>query len=460
MDIIITILAFLVLIGIVVAIHEGGHFFTALACKMRVLEFSLGFGPQLLQKEFGKDKIKFTLRALPLGGFVKPLDESTVTKEEWDAMSESEKTRSFRNAPKWKKALMVAGGPFANFVLAFFIYVYISMFMGSFGVAPRIAEILPNSFMAKAGAMEQDLIQQVDGRNVYFTFDAHSQLVSAAISQKNTTMLVNRSGQQEIIPLNFQEINLKELKDDFAQLSGMYFQGVSGDLMVKSVLPNMPLEAAGVMVGSQILAINSTPVTDLNKLLREIRLNPNTMITLTIKNPNGTIEDKALTPFADKQKGKEVGKIGVEMEVLNQQGLITRNYTILESFEESIFKVNTGVVTTLVSLKKIITGDISIKALSGPLTIADYSGRSAKKGLTSFLLMMAAISIAVGVFNLLPIPLFDGGHLMQYAIETIRNKDFTEKELKLSMYIGYCAIATLFSVALINDFSKYLTYIL
>lgn len=459
MELLITILAFLVLIGIVVAIHEGGHFFTALACKMRVLEFSLGFGPKVFQREFGKDKIKFTLRALPLGGFVKPLDESTVTKEEWAAMSDAERSRSFTNAPKWKKALMVAGGPFSNFVLAFFIYIYVSMFMGSFGVAPKISEILPNSFMSKAGAMEQDIIKQVNGKDVYFTFDAHSEIVSSAISQKNTTMVVERNGNTEIIPLNFQEINLKELKDDFSKLSGMYFQGASGDLIVKRAFPNLPLAKAGVEQGSQIMGINGTPTTDLNKLLREIKANPNKEITLSIKSPTGEIKDFSITPVADKQQGIEVGKIGVELDVQNQVGLITRNYTIFESFSESIYKVHAGVVTTLVSLKKIVTGDISIKTLSGPLTIADYSGKSAKKGLTSFLLMMAAISIAVGVFNLLPIPLFDGGHLLQYGIETIRNRDFTEKELKVSMYIGYCAIACLFSVALINDLTKYLTYI-
>lgn len=461
MDLLITIFAFLLLIGVVITIHEGGHFFTALACKIRVLEFSLGFGPKIFDKEIGKDKIKFTLRALPLGGYVKPLDEKALKPEEWAALSEEEKNRSFARAKKWKKALMVAGGPASNFVLAFVIFLFATAIYGNRGITPVIGEIEDNKIMAQSGFMVGDEIRKVGDKSVDFVSDAHTEIVNSAIGHKDTNILIVRDGKEMSIPVKFSELDLRPLDDNFAKLIGMYFKGLSGDIEIRALSDNMPAKTAGLMPGDKIVSVNGEKTDDLNRVLRIIRNSPDKPVDISyLKRETNTVENIAITPLSVKERGQQVGKIGVEFLVSEDKGYKEKHYNIFQSALISGEKVVDSSMTTIISLKKIVTGEISTKAISGPLTIADYSGRSAKIGLYAYLMMMAAISIAVGIFNLVPIPLFDGGHLAQYAIEAIRRKDFTEEQLKYGQYVGFGAMGGLFALAIFNDLSKYIFYII
>jgi regulator of sigma E protease len=452
MELLYTIFAFLLLVGIVVTIHEGGHFFTAIYSGMKVVEFSVGFGPKILQRRIGKDQVLFTLRLLPLGGYVKPLDESLMDKDQWAALPESEKKRSFLNSPRWKKAAMVAGGPLSNFVLAFFLFLIAFTVIGSQGLPPVVGEVIHDSIFDKSGIQKGDVIKEVNGRPVNFVSDTNNIIANAAISGESITLTTERNTKHSI---NFKGLDLTGLSDDLGQLTGLYFQGQQGPIVIKKVFDDGSASKAGLQAGDNIIAINGVAVNDLNKALRTVRGNPGKKFAITYTR-NGSSFTKDIEAVPTFESGFNVGKIGVELESLKQNQFKIVHLGVLEGISEAANYVVTSTWTNLVSMKKLATGELSTKALSGPLSIADYSGKSAKKGLYTYILMMASISIAVGVFNLLPIPMLDGGYLLQYTIEGIIGKGFTTKQLAFMQFLGIAAMTSLFIFAIGNDINKYL----
>lgn len=455
MEILITIAAFLVLVGIVVTIHEGGHFFTALACKMGIIEFSIGFGPKILQRRIGKQQILFTLRAFPLGGFVKPLDQTTVSPEVWEKLTEEHKQTSFMNSPRWKKALMVAGGPLSNFVLAFFVFIIAFSLVGNKGLPPVIGEVLPNSVVAKSGLKEGDTISSINGKTVNFVGDAHSLIANAAINGETINI---KTEDNKNLTVNFSQLNLHELGDDLGKLTGVYFQGSIGEITIKKVTEDGVAAKNGLTEGDTIISVNGVESKDINKILRVIRNNPGKTVEVKYMHDQQELVKK-ITLDSKNSSGVLVGKLGVEFETPDSDKLKTVHMGIIDSASEAFDRVTSSTWTTIVSIKKLVTGEISTKAISGPLSIADYSGKSAQRGLFPYLMMMAAISIAVGVFNLLPVPMLDGGHLMQYAIEGVRGKSFTIKQLENIQYVGIAMMTGMFTLAITNDLVKYLGFL-
>ncbi len=455
MELIFTVGAFLLLVGIIVIIHEGGHLLTALACKMKILEFSIGFGPTIIQRKLGKNNILFTLRLFPLGGYVKPLDKSILKEEEWSTYSEEDQKRSFMNSPRWKRALMVAGGPFSNFVLAFILFFIASTFIGNKGLPPIIGEVLPNSITANSGIKQGDKIAKIDNKEIKFFADAYSKIVNSAINGDTINVVTSNNTEHT---LNFSSLNLTELGDDIGLLTGVYFQGQIGDILIKRVIEGGVAEKIGLQAGDKIVSVNGIETKDLNKILRTIRVLPGKEVELKYLR-NDVITTQKTILESTTISGTQVGRLGVEFQTLNQEDYQLIQTGFIEGIEESYSKVISSAWTTLVSIKKLVTGEISTKAIAGPLSIADFSGKSAQRGLYTYLLMMAAISIAVGVFNLLPIPMLDGGHLFQYFIEFVRQKDFTIKQLEHIQYVGIAAMAGIFTLAIANDINKYLSFL-
>jgi len=455
MEILYTIFAFLLLIGIVVTIHEAGHFFTAISSGMKIVEFSVGFGPKIIQRKIGKDQVLFTLRALPLGGYVKPLDESLMSKEEWAVLPEIEKKRSFMNSPRWKKAAMVAGGPASNFVLAFILFFIAFTVVGSQGLPPIVGEIIQDSPFGKSGIVKGDVIKEINGKTVNFSSDTNGLIINAAIGGEVIDVVTERNSKHTI---NFKDLNLHKLKDDLGLLTGVYFQGQTGSIAFKKIFDDGSAAQAGFKVGDILVSINGMEINDLNKALRVFRQNPGKTMDVTYIR-DGVTATKKIEVIPTFESGFTVGKIGVEIESKGENKFKTVHFGLFEGLSNSANYVATSTWMNLVSIKKLITGELSVKTLSGPLSIADYSGKSAKKGLYTYLIMMATISIAVGVFNLLPIPMLDGGHLLQYGIEGIIRKDFTVKQLAFMNYIGYLSMISFFIFAFVNDINKYLGFL-
>ncbi len=455
MEFLFTIFAFLILIGIVVTIHECGHFFTAIFFNMKVLEFSIGFGPKIIQKKIGKDQVLFTLRAFPLGGYVKPLDASLMEKSEWDALPESEQKRSFMNSPRWKKAAMVAGGPASNFVLAFIIFFLAFTIVGSKGLPPIVGEVIQDSPFGKSGIVNGDVIKEINGKNVNFSTDASGVIINAAIAGETVNIVTERNSTHTI---DFKNLNLHNLKDDLGLLTGVYFQGQVGSVAIKKVFEDGSAAKAGLQLGDIIVSLDGMQINDLNKILRTFRQNPGkTMDIVYVR--DGVTYNKKIEIEPKFESGFTVGKVGIEVESKGEDKFKTVHFGLFEGLSNSASYVVNSTWINLVSIKKLIIGELSVKTLSGPLSIADYSGKSAKKGLYSYLIMMATISIAVGVFNLLPIPMLDGGHLLQYGVETIIRKDFTNKQLAFINYIGYAVMTSFFIFAFLNDINKYLGFL-
>jgi regulator of sigma E protease len=455
MDIIFTVGSFLLLVGIIVIIHEGGHLLTALACKIKILEFSIGFGPTIVQRKFGKHNILFTLRLFPLGGYVKPLDKSALKEEEWNTYSEEDQKRSFMNSPRWKRALMVAGGPFSNFVLAFIIFFIASTFIGNKGLPPIIGEVIPNSITANSGIKPGDQISKIDNKEIKFFAEAYSKIVNSAINGDTLKVVTNKNTEHT---LNFSSLDLTKLGDDMGLLIGVYFQGPIGDILIKRVIEGGVAEKIGLQAGDIIISVNGIETKDLNKILRTIRFLPGKEVDLKYLR-NGIVTTQKTTLDSAFISGTQVGRLGVEFQTLNQEEYKLVQTGFIDGIQDSSSKVISSTWTTLVSIKKLVTGEISTKAISGPLSIADYSGKSAQRGLYTYLLMMASISIAIGVFNLLPIPMLDGGHLLQYFIEFIRQKDFTIKQLEHMQYVGIASMVGIFTFAMVNDINKYLSFL-
>lgn len=450
MDALFSLAAFLLLVGIIVAIHEGGHFVMARATGMKVVEFSVGFGPVLYQKNIGKDQTRFTLRALPLGGFVKPLDQNDFSEQEWVAMPAQDKARTFQAASRWKKALMVAGGPLSNFVLAFVLLFGATAFIGQEMLPATIAEVVPDSPFAKADIKSGDSIKKINGQDMQYINDVFPTVVNTVIEGGKMTV-ETQDGKNHLV--DFSNVDLNNLNEDISQTLGVYFKGKTGKLIAESINDGAA-QIAGMQNGDIIKKIGDLEIDHAYAATRIIAANAGKELKFTMVRDGKEILLN-VKPLPVEQGKKTVGKIGVRFNVENMQKLPTVTYGIIPSITKSANKVYDSSITTLVSIKKMITGDLSLKNVSGPVAMADYSGKSAKRGLFEYLAMMAAISIAVGVFNLLPVPMLDGGHLLQYAIESVTG-DLSNKVLRVSQAIGMVILLGMFTLAISNDLFKYL----
>lgn len=455
-DLLFAILAFLLMIGLVVTIHEGGHFITALLCKITVLEFSLGFGPKIFQKPIGKgkDKILFTLRCIPMGGFVKPLDKSTVSEEHWNSLTPQQQSRSFASVARWKKALMIFGGPLSNFILAIALFVGIFYSYGSTGISPVVAKIYEGSIFENSGIKPGDEIVSINNIPVNLTQDTYSVLIDSIMNNPVISVIVNNKDGNKNYLVNTSSVDYNKLLVSQYLFHGLQLQGQTGEIKISSVKENGPAEKAGIQSGDILISLNDVKIDDLSQYISIVRESKN--ITLNVKLRRNNKEKYFLVPIETKKSEEgDIGYIGIFAQIINPTNIKTLEYSIGQAFTQGISTTITHTSTNISTIKKLILGQISTKAISGPLTIAEYSGESLQMGLQYFLQMMALISIAIGVFNLLPIPMLDGGYLFQYFVETIRGKNYNNKEALISNYIGIICLMGLFTLAMGNDLIRY-----
>lgn len=448
-----TIFAFLLLVGVIITIHEGGHFLVGRLVGMRIVEFSIGFGPKIYQGTFGKetDKFKFTLRLFPLGGFVKPLDKSTVTPEEWESMVPEQKLRSYPFIAKWKKFLMVAGGPTANFILAFFIYLFSFCFVGSEGLDTSISEIVPHSVAEVAGLKSGDLILAINGKEVNILAEVFPKMLNKLLNGETVVVKTN-SGLHTII---YKDVDLKKMNpNEIGDAMGFYFSGSKGITTLATVIEGDVAQKAGARKGDTLVGVNGEALQDINSLIRKIGKSPKKEIELNLIRGTEKINIK-MTPRSVTENGFEVGRVGITAYVDKPTNLTQVHYGFKTAIVLSAEKTLDNTITTFISIKNLVIGKLSIKSLSGPMSIAEVSGKTFERGWEIYLITMASISIAIGVFNLLPIPALDGGHLLQFTIEYIMRKDIPEKILYNIQYCGLFLLMGIFSIAFINDITKY-----
>lgn len=446
-----SILAFAVAIGILVAIHEFGHYIVARLCGVKVLRYSIGFGQVLWSKRSGADQTEYCLSAIPLGGYVKLLDERDC------AVSFAERDRAFNRQSSAVRIAILAAGPAFN--LLFAIVAYAAMFMsGVPGMKAVIGTVDPGSVAASAGLHDGDRIVAVGGRSVLTWESATLAMLDDMLSEGAIRLEVaDSTGKTRVATILTagRESQLTEPGKLFTGL-GMKPWSPEPDRVVSAVTPGSPADAAGVRAGDRVVSMNGQPVKSLGTWIQYIRSHPGETITLDVERNGRQIGFKV--PIGKVQdRGATIGQIGAAFAL--PKGVLEsmraeERYGPLQSLERGVAKTWEMSALTLRMMWRMVTGDVSPKNISGPINIAEYAGMSASIGATAFLNFLAIVSISLGVLNLLPVPMLDGGQIVYTVAETFKGGPLSERSQVIGQQIGIALLLALMSFAFYNDLSR------
>ena len=451
MDILFTIFSFILLISIIVGIHELGHFLTARFFNIHVLKFKIGFGKELFSFEDNRN-CNYSFGILPLGGYVQMLGENNPIQEGSEETLKDKK--SYLQASAGERAAVTFAGPLANFLLAAFVYFFLAM-VGTTQLSPFIGEVAEDSLAEKSGISVKDKILEIDQSSVEVFNDIN-------------LILSNRIGDTGYI-------NIKYLNNDIEQVTSIPIDNwLSGDdqvtpssaLGLQPLLPAVvgqlqdegPASVYGLREGDLIQSINGVEILTWQDLSRVLSRLPNELISIELKRANDSEKIMLETSSYIDDEGKEIGRIGIIASTdLNQW---PSNYTVEK--KENLFSAllvgfqNTYRYTVLIigSIGKMISGSISADNLGGPIQISVLAGSAAKAGYVTFLSMVALLSINLGLLNLLPIPILDGGQLLMIAIEKLKGSPVSEIALEYSMRVGIVLVVSLMIFAFANDIAR------
>lgn len=443
-----TILAFAVALGLLITFHEFGHYLVARWSGVKVLRFSVGFGQPLLSWRLGSDRTEWVIAAIPLGGYVKMLDEQE------GQVPANELSRAFNRQPVSKRFAIVAAGPAANFLLAILLY-WLLFVLGVSGVKPMLGKIEPLTPAASAGFREGETITAIGDLPVATWQEARLALLDHAVEKEAEVRVTvtDEYGTNRRLRLDFSNLSAEDLDSDFLNKTGLSaYQPVLAPV-VGQIIAEGAAERAGLQAGDEIVAIDGKEVISWEEVVNEVRTSPGRSLAIEVMR-EGQIFDLSLLPDAVLEGNTEIGKVGIAPEIdhaLLENLLVNISYPPGEALLKAITRTWEMTYFTLRMLGKMVTGDVSLKNVSGPITIANYAGQSAQMGFTAYLGFLALISISLGVLNLLPIPVLDGGHLMYYSIEMIRGTPLPEKIMQIGHQVGIVLLITLMVFALHND---------
>lgn len=439
----------LIALGVLVTFHEYGHFWVARRCGVKVLRFSVGFGTPLVRWH-DRQGTEFVIAAIPLGGYVKMLDE-----REGDvppALAE----QSFNRKTVGQRIAIVAAGPAANFALALVFFWLVAM-LGSQQVRPVIGAVEAGSLAQVAGLQVGEEIVSVNGKATSGWSAVNLQLVRR----------LGESGELEIATRHtdggadtLHRIDLDNWlrganePDPIASL-GIRPWRPSLEPVLAEFDPQGPAQAAGLRVGDRLLALDEQPLVDWQDLVDRVRGLPGQSVSISLER-DGQRLDVPVTLASRGEGGAASGYLGAGVAAAQWPAEMLRevSYGPLEAIAEGASRTWTMSVLTLDSLKKMLFGELSVKNLSGPITIAKVAGASAESGLGDFLNFLAYLSISLGVLNLLPIPVLDGGHLLYYLVEWVRGRPLSERVQGWGMQIGISLVIGVMLLALVNDLGR------
>ncbi|MDQ8021251.1 MAG: RIP metalloprotease RseP [Moraxellaceae bacterium] len=443
---------FLVALAILIAVHEYGHYLAARLCGVKVLRFSLGFGPRIFARQLGPDRTEWALSAIPLGGYVKMLDERE------EAVPPAERHRAFNRQSLGKRSIIVLAGPLANFLLA--ILIYWGVFLhGSQELAPVVGAVSAQSVAERAGLVVGDRIEKVADESIESASDLRWAIIDHAIDGKRIEVEVSTArGAREIRHLDLADVKIDDGAPDALAQLGLTVGLPPLPAIVGRTMPGGPAERAGLQPGDHFMAVDGQPVEDWRAFASYIAKRGGQDTRLVVQRGGQRLE-MVIQPELVSDKSGSRGRLGVEVQQdpeLLQRHLITMRYGVVDGFVRSVEQTAETSIFTLKVMYRMITGVVSLKNVSGPVTIADYAGQTARMGVEHYLRFLALVSISLGVLNLLPVPVLDGGHLLYYVAEFVRGRPLSERVMEAGQRLGLTLLVLLSMLALFNDINRLL----
>ncbi|MDR6582217.1 RIP metalloprotease RseP [Herbaspirillum sp. BH-1] len=444
-----TLIAFFVALGSLVVVHELGHYLVARWCGVKVLRFSVGMGRVIWSRRFGRDQTEWALSILPLGGYVKMLDAREQPLED---IPEADLKREFTRQSVWRRIAIVAAGPIANFLLAIVLFAGLYMH-GVPEPVPVLRAAAEQSAAYQAGLRAGDRITAINGAPVQVWSEVRWKLMQLVLEKADARVDVERpnpNGSGKLlnsVTLRLAGIDSNELEGDFLGKLGL---ALARPPAVLGKIMEGPAKVAGLRSGDRITAIDAVPVQDGLAFVEKVRESAGKSLLLEGVRGGNRFEVR-VTPEAVEEgdSGKRIGRIKVEVPLAPEMATVSDGpLTALAKGAQRTWDTS---AMTVKMIGKMIVGQVSLKNITGPITIADYAGQTARVGLVSYLSFLAFISISLGVMNLLPIPVLDGGHLLYYALEILTGRPVSERFGEIAQRAGLGLLMALMLVAAFND---------
>jgi regulator of sigma E protease len=445
-----TVAAFVVALGVLIVVHEYGHYLAARLCNVRVLRFSVGFGRPLALWRLGPDRTEWVIAAVPFGGYVKMLDERE------GPVDPGEAARAFNRQSVGRRFFIVAAGPLFNFLFAIALYAGLYM-IGMPEARPVLAQPAAGTVAHAAGLRAGATVRSINGEPVGTWQELRWRVVQGALERDVLRFEVSGPrGDISTHVLDFRDYPAGELESDALERIGLRLYRPPLEPVIGRVVAGSAAERAGLRPGDRVTHAQGNDIATWDELVRAVRERPARPLRLAVERGGERFSFEVL-PDAASENGARIGRIGAWPRIPESHAdriLVRVSYGPLESVSRAAVKTWDISVFTLRMLGKMLLGEVSWKHLSGPVTIADYAGQSAQMGWISYATFLALISISLGVLNLLPIPLLDGGHLMYYAVEIIKGSPVSERAIELGQRIGLALLLVMMAFAFYNDLNR------
>jgi regulator of sigma E protease len=440
--------SFIVALGILVAVHEWGHFWVARRCGVKVQRFSIGFGKALWRRT---DKLgtEYVIAAIPLGGYVKMLDERV------EEVAEEDLPHAFNRQHVLKRIAIIAAGPGVNFIFAIFA-LFLMYLIGVNTVKPLIGDISQDSIASLSSLESNSIIKQVGGLDTPDWQAVNLELMSH-IGRSNMQIKYTQQGSSLV---KTAELDISDWKFDPDKMSPLKSLGITPfrpeiTTSLGLIAENSAAEAIGLQVGDKILRLDGTTMENWEQIVGYVAQRPLTEVTIDVERGFETVRISGLIGSKE-QNNKSIGYLGVSptLEPWPEGLLFTHQYGVTEALDRAASKTWRWMTLSFEMIGKLLTGDVSVKNLSGPISIAQGAGMSASSGLVYFLSFLALISVNLGIINLLPLPVLDGGHLLYYFIELLSGRPVPDAVQEVGFKIGGVLLLLLMSIAVVNDITR------
>ncbi len=446
-----SVIGFILAIGILVTVHEFGHYWVARKLGVKVLRFSVGFGKPLWKKVAGPDQTEYVLAAIPLGGYVKMLGENDP-----DApIAADERHRAFDNQPIWKRSLIVVAGPGINFLFAVLLFMLIGL-QDEDRLIPVFGEIPQTTALGEAGVVSGDRLLSVDGKPARFFGEYDLYIFNQVLKKKAIELEVESAGRIEQISIKTDAIPIYNINPASLMIQlGFYQIAPPTTREIAKVSPDSPAAKAGLQAGDQFVSIDGVPINDWRDLTRLVQ--PSAGKPLDIRLARDTDEfSVVITPKTQEVNGQSVGLLGVQRPFIPYpaEQIVTISNSPVQALGYGFKQTWEMSTLTLRMLWKMVTLQVTHKNINGPIMIADVAGKVIQVGVKPYLYFLAIISISLGIMNLLPVPMLDGGHLMRFAVESVAGKTLSEKFYMAIQPLGLVMLFGLMSLAFYNDILK------